>query len=1540
MTRAPVTRASVTLLSATLVSMTLVSLSAPVAYGLPGNPMDPPMPPSTMGNLFKRDFDTDTTVAQCSAVFRRSKSRVRIDYKTNMPYVRVRISHDGGLTYRTHPTMFPGKTGDAGKTRILGCRAFGSFCSRGKIWGNLRIGLGGCQTDTGQCMPVDEECRVDVSGTAPPQTTKPDITTIGLPYSDPRIAKGCAQTDHDTVRFTAKWEGVPARGYPKVRDTTTGTVFIPKRLKKEADGTVKPMISAGRFSMGENEIDYEVPVPADWTHNRVWEIEFHVGPAANEQETVKVIALDVCLNPPEVHIPREPGDPPDAHIITARSPEEKETIRSVRGLQLKLVSKNDNMGLSNRAPIAKSGPAKGLVSDFDQWFMAPFLNPGDDPRELIWGETATAQGRSWLSALTNVHIKSTTDCVDGGVVFTMDPSSPQSVHLETGKVLTPGPVIRSFACNPVRPSGRTITNNGVSVSVSLSDETSNTWRVMVTPDEAAGRINSEVAWRGNDWVGGEGVVNAARQEERDKCGDIEFCDVSVTPWVTRTRNRCVAQSEGLPDHQPCTSCPPNYKLVDKNCVACPTYQVCNADRTALETAWHCGDGSLPADSRMATVTRCDLDTGTETTTNICLNNGENKPSDSRCPVKPSDPDDVCPPGESLSWDTVIDDWVCKTIACEDDQWSDGSNCEDCDTYTACPPKNYIPIDGSSPPSWYEINARVENRKWCQAGDPPASKKMIPHHICNAGDDFEKRACVNISDPRSEIDERCGPCPDGTRRNRDNSGCEPCPTYKVCPDTGTEPIDSAPFCGKNMPLPPVTWKRYVLDTGFCELQDQCVDNGGRDWSGAWHECCPRGFTMSSDTRSCEKCENTYHYCYNGERKEGKYCGVKPPEPKHYGTYKACINGVLVDKNYCIYTGSPPQSVDRCTACTNPAEPCWNGSACVAKPWYQVCADTSTIGTSLQSKTCAKPKEARTVRRDVCVGSNPMPREYCVGPGGYASVDSVPASQTASDCPPPSTPCTQQKVCENGALVTKNNVARLPNGLCPASDTAPCPPTVCTDPKPCLVNGRCEAKRPFDVDYMVCPGTRYSTDPNSLTVKPRPSGNREAVCSTTPRPVNARKESYEACNSSGTLETRYICVGENGAASVPPSATAPCTPTTPCSDEKWCDTTKPQGSRLSTRTVSRDVNGVCQTASNPPQIETDCDTSCTPKICEVDNNGANTGRVIDGNPQSSPCPADKTRADCPVPPVVTRQVCASAIESTNRANADHRDSRDGARPPGQGAPVTHSFEECVSGVMTTKYICVGENGAASVPPTVSCPPSCTPMICEKNDRGENTGNIVPGPEVTLRVGEDCPTGKTEAECLPISCIDTPDWSKHPGCGTAGLRYKWIEDPDNPGRCKWDDGAMIIKPACEGWMSVTDRSPPHHTIRDKYLPSNGSAGVDFHSLISYGQRIPFFETHVYLWDKAWLDPENKRAGFKCEWEKIERYFDIRNVNNPGACSDEYEINSNDLVVRKRAGNPIGSCRLTFDPSSCEWEVNSIPMCAYQELRQGGASKFVLCD
>ena len=1490
MTRASVTLLSATLVSLALVSMTLVSLSAPVAYGLPGNPMDPPMPPSTMGNLFKRDFDT---VAQCSAVFRRSKSRVRIDYKTNMPYVRVRISHDGGLTYRTHPTMFPGKTGDAGKTRILGCRAFGSFCSRGKIWGDLRIGLGGCQTDTGQCMPVDEECRVDVSGTAPPTTTKPDIPTIGAPYRDPRIAKGCAQTDHDTVRFTAKWEGVPARGYPKVRDTTTGTVFIPKRLKKEADGTVKPMISAGRFSMGENEIDYEVPVPADWTHNRVWEIEFHVGPAANEKETAKVIALDACMNAPEVHKPKDPGDPPDGdgHIITAwDSKEDKRTIQSVRGLQLKLVSKNDgNAFFSDRAPIAKSHAAQNLVSDFDRFFSVPVLNPGNETSDLIWGETAKGKyGRDYISELITIHITPPSDCVDSGVVFSMSPRSPQSVHLETGKDKTPGPAIYSTACVPVAPSNPTIANNGVSVSVDLSEDTPRIWRVIVTPDEAAGKINSEVIWRGDAWAGGEGVVNAARPEEPDKCGDIEYCDVSVT----RTQKICVAQNEDLPDHQPCTSCPPNYKLVDKNCVACPTYQVCNADRTALETAWHCGDGSLPPDSRMATVTRCDLDTGTETTTNICLNNGENKPSDSRCPVKPSDPDDVCPSGESLSWDPVIDDWACKTIDCEDDQWWDGSNCEDCDTYMVCP---------VGPPDWlglgfttYAHDAVVREEKWCQSGNPPEDKKMAWHYSCSNGVESNLRICIDES--ASDTGQRCrDDCPEGQRPGRNNL-CEDCPTYKVCPDTGTEPINSAPFCGKNMPLNAVERWRYVLGEGFnvrgrrsCEIKDVCLPNGGKDWSSLWrqwHECCPDGFTMSANTRSCEQCENTYTYdeCTYYGGKWGKrgvtkhWCEAgNPPaiQDAQLHTRYICQEGSLKEVIYCVGKNGRElsdlpanQSEADCiaSACTDSNKPCWNGSACVEKPRYRVCANESALGTSLQSNTCAKPKEAITVRRDVCVGSNPMPREYCVGPGGYASVDSVPASQTASDCPP----------------------------------------TVCTDPKPCLVNGRCEAKRPFDVDYMVCPGTRYSTDPNSLTVKPRPSGNREAVCSTTPRPVDARKESYEACNSSGTLETRYICVGENGAASVPPSATAPCTPTTPCSDEKWCDTTKPQGSRLSTRTVSRDVNGVCQTASNPPQIETDCDTSCTPKICEVDNNGANTGRVIDGISQSLPCPADKTRADCPVPPVVTRQVCASAIESTNRANADRRDPRDGARPPGQGAPVTHSFEECVSGVMTTKYICVGENGAASVPDNIPCP---CPDVRECD---ENTQKLVYISVSPLPNGS-CPTPPTDqpesdADCR--DCIDTPDWSIHTDttCGTPGTAKEWVYvDPSNPGAgCLWDN--KDVPKTCEGWGSNEVI-----TITSRGLPDGQTVQVEkqlHYSVIGVSEDID--------WGKI----DHPVEGFVCDWRsRAHRLVSDSEQRNKldHASRDKEEILS-DGISKKIYHNQLNRNKysLVFNSDSCEWEAD----------------------
>ena len=239
--------------SAAAVVLALLWIST-AGWALPDNPRDPPLPPSTFGNLFE---DGSLAIHSCR-ILSDTGTQAVLNFTSTFP--RTEVSY---WQRTARWSSWQAVTGSSYTCTSPNC-----------LWGGAQVRIRGCDSG-GVCHAAGCTIRLGVSSGGPPA-----VSPVALPTTTSTVA-GCAQTGHTTVRFDARWIGAPSAGYPAAEDELGNSLAL-TRISR---------VTVGGVEVGT----YTIPAPATWVDGDLWVFKFALASSRVTETTVQV--RDNCLQP-------------------------------------------------------------------------------------------------------------------------------------------------------------------------------------------------------------------------------------------------------------------------------------------------------------------------------------------------------------------------------------------------------------------------------------------------------------------------------------------------------------------------------------------------------------------------------------------------------------------------------------------------------------------------------------------------------------------------------------------------------------------------------------------------------------------------------------------------------------------------------------------------------------------------------------------------------------------------------------------------------------------------------------------------------------------------------------------------------------------------------------------------------------------------------------------------------------------------------------------------------------------------------------------
>ena len=425
-----------------LAALALVSLSG-TAWSLPDNPRDPPLPPSTAGNL----YETGRWAVHSCQIGSKNSTQATINFTSNYPRTEVSFWQPSA-TWSTWQQI----TGTSYTCTAPNC-----------LWGGAQVRIRGCDGG-GVCQAPGCTMRLGVTPGGPPA-----IAPVALPAASTTVA-GCAQTNHPTVRFEARWVGAPASGYPQAIDE---------------DGNALTLTQISRVTVGGVEVGtYTFPAPTTWSDGDLWRFTFSLSVSRENESTLQV--RDNCLQPPIV----QQVDAANNALALGNG----QQVQSAANLRLSVTSGNATMGLT--APALT--PAQG----FDAVFNAPAVSTGNTTI-LSWVETGDAwDGQTYRSPAGTVEI--TGAPCQSGLSASYWITGSSDFNLNDDINWADGPLVKTNACAPVSP-GAPVAGPDIGVAVTWQAIAEGSgWRVQARAAQNLGLVSSTADYTGGLW--GSGVT--------------------------------------------------------------------------------------------------------------------------------------------------------------------------------------------------------------------------------------------------------------------------------------------------------------------------------------------------------------------------------------------------------------------------------------------------------------------------------------------------------------------------------------------------------------------------------------------------------------------------------------------------------------------------------------------------------------------------------------------------------------------------------------------------------------------------------------------------------------------------------------------------------------------------------------------------------------------------------------------------------------------------------------------------------------------------
>ena len=1176
-------------------TVVLLIVSA-AAWGLPDNPRDPPLPPSTFGNLFE---DGSLAIHSCR-ILSNSGVQAVLNYTSTFP--RTEVSYwQRTATWSTWQAI----TGSSYTCTSPNC-----------LWGGAQVRIRGCDSSS-VCYAPGCTIRLGVTAGGPPA-----VSPVALPSTASTVA-GCAQTGHATVRFEARWIGAPSTGYPTAEDELGNSLAL----------TQISRVTVGGVEVGT----YTIPGSSSWADGDLWKFKFALASTRVTETTVQV--RDNCLQPPVIE-----------HVATGgvRVPLALgQQIQSTVNLELAVVSGNPLLGLTS--------PALSPVQAFTTPFSPPAVSSGNQ-LDLAWVEEGDAwDGLRYTSPPGTVQITGVPCSTGSAASYWITGSA--DINLNEDINWTNGPLVETDACTPVSP-GAPVAGADVGVAVTWQAIAEGTgWRVQARAAQNLGLVSSTSDYSGGLW-GSATALRALRSPPANcpagerliagvcvPCVDYSACvggslvtqqhcttgpaptDATVASYqtcvggITQTQQACLSPGDAAPVDAPCTlaDCVTDERLVSGVCEPCPDYQVCSAG--SLITDKYCGSGTPPGDAREVTYDSCVA--GVTTAVTECVADGDPSPADSPCPA-------CTPPAagsETYELDTSAarvalpdsTDWVAapsiRTNVCGGSPPSVNSTNSDArisfGAFIAEPGGGRWPIEVAAVQPggevdelfyWYSSSWNMGGSSWyfyaergpltCAAGEREVAGvcEVCPRHeACSSGVTVDRRYCGNGPAP---ADVPCvTSCPPTQRLVL--GVCESCLTYWEC-SAGRRV--QREHCGSGSP--PRDARNETVRAcvgGVQQTNTVCVAAGDPRPADTPCTSCPSGQRLVAG--SCEPCVN-YDVCTAsvGDVDDWRndafldsrtFCGAGyPPNSADMTLNFVCRSGTTRLVSHCIGTGGlsyDPGDVP-CSGDT-----CYEYEACTADSRYSRPGLLTTTYRTCGSGTAPDPPQVYTRRTCMNQGTPTEYEEtkyYCVGSGGLYSTGAVPADAPCGLTCENYNRCTGSKV--HGMLGTESELLE---------EVEHCGPGL---PPDAYTISRSECIGGSNYLHYFCIGEGgYSADPGDLT------------CPTCPSRQRMVGGSCEAC------PTHYVCNGNSRAT------------------EYWCDPGTPPGDAriVSFQSCVGGSNTTVNTCVGPYEndpADDPCPVSC----------GANQ------RPVNGVCEACPTHEVCSNGVTENRQHCGSGNPPPNR------------------------------------------------------------------------------------------------------------------------------------------------------------------------------------------------------------------------------------------------------------------------------------------------------
>ena len=211
-------------------------LASATSWTLPDNPRDPPLPPSTFGNLFE---DGSLAIHSCR-ILSDTGTQAVLNYISTFP--RTEVSYwQRTASWSTWRLV----TGSSYTCALPNC-----------LWGGAQVRIRGCDSG-GVCYAPGCTITLGVAPGGPPA-----VSPVALPTTASTVA-GCAQTGHATVQFEARWIGAPASGYPQAEDELGNSLMLTQ---------------ISRATVGGVEVGtYTIPGSSSWVDGGSVEIQVCAG---------------------------------------------------------------------------------------------------------------------------------------------------------------------------------------------------------------------------------------------------------------------------------------------------------------------------------------------------------------------------------------------------------------------------------------------------------------------------------------------------------------------------------------------------------------------------------------------------------------------------------------------------------------------------------------------------------------------------------------------------------------------------------------------------------------------------------------------------------------------------------------------------------------------------------------------------------------------------------------------------------------------------------------------------------------------------------------------------------------------------------------------------------------------------------------------------------------------------------------------------------------------------------------------------------------